>query len=244
MILLGFWQLNRLSERRHMNALINEKISLKPINLAETDTHANTNRANTDTDTDTDTELMQYSQVKAEGVYRVEYEVMIANQSYQGQPGVWLATPLELEDNQFVVVVRGWVPRRNVLGFDVRPVSPPEGNVQVAGLAFKSQKGGKVGVTASGEKSELSQVDLELFEQLSGLEVMDFWVRLSTQTPPQSDLPVLIPVPVLDDGPHLSYAMQWFFFTSGTVIVYAIILRRVVIQDRVDIRRVDKGAGQ
>jgi hypothetical protein len=36
----------------------------------------------------------------------------------------------------------------------------------------------------------------------------------------------LLPPPELTEGPHLSYAIQWFIFSSIAVIGYPLILRR------------------
>ena len=46
------------------------------------------------------------------------------------------------------------------------------------------------------------------------------------QQPESASLPVPVPPVSLDDGPHLSYAFQWFFFSAGAVVVYGLILKR------------------
>lgn len=173
-------------------------------------------------------DLPDYTAVTIKGVYRPDAEVLIGHRSYQGQPGYWLATPIEIEDGRNVVVVRGWVPRRNVAGVDTRPTAAPGGLVNVTGLAFESVSGGRLAVTQDDETPELSRVDLQLFEQVSGLEVLDRWVRLITQMPSQTELPVPVAMPDLSNGPHLSYAFQWFFFSAATVVVYVLILRRAL----------------
>ena len=53
-------------------------------------------------------------------------------------------------------------------------------------------------------------------------------VDLTSQDPAQIGLlPVAIPPPVLDEGPHLNYAGQWFIFATLTVIVYPLLMRRL-----------------
>ena len=72
-------------------------------------------------------------------------------------------------------------------------------------------------------------MDLDRFTEVSGVDVVDVWIRLRAQSPPQPEgLPVPVPDPDLTEGPHLSYAFQWFFFSAGAVVVYALILRRTV----------------
>ena len=100
-------------------------------------------------------------------------------------------------------------------------------HVVVAGLAFDSVAGGRVAQTALGDTPEISRMDLARFEEVSGVDVEDVWIRLRAQSPPQPDgLPEPVPDPDLGEGPHLSYAFQWFFFSAGAVVVYALILRR------------------
>ncbi len=38
--------------------------------------------------------------------------------------------------------------------------------------------------------------------------------------------PELLPEPVLDEGPHFSYAVQWFIFSTIALVGYPLVLRR------------------
>ncbi|MXZ54049.1 MAG: SURF1 family protein [Acidimicrobiaceae bacterium] len=215
MVNLGFWQLRRLDERRADNAEIAAAMSQAPFDIAA---HLDTLGL-----------PPEYTAVAAAGTYLPDAEVRIGNRSSGGQPGFWLATPLELQDGRAVAVVRGWVPRRSLSGQDDRSPAPPEGAVIVAGLAFGSVGGGRVAEVAPGETPEISRMDLARFAEVSGVDVEDVWIRLRAQSPSQPDgLPVPVPDPDLGEGPHLSYAFQWFFFSAGAVVVYPLILRRAV----------------
>ena len=215
MVNLGLWQLRRLDERRADNAEVAAAMTQAPADIAAY--------------LDTRGLPPAYTAVAAAGTYLSDAEVRVANRSSGGQPGFWLATPLELSDGRSVAVVRGWVPRRSLAGLDDRSPAPPEGQVVVAGLAFDSVDGGRVAQTHPGETPEISRMDLTRFEEASGVEVEDVWIRLRAQSPSQTEgLPVPVPDPDLGEGPHLSYAFQWFFFSAGAVVVYALILRRAV----------------
>ena len=212
MVNLGFWQLSRLDERRESNAAIVAAVEQPAIDLA---------------DVDESSTPVDYSVVTASGRYLQGQELLVANRSFEGASGSWMVTPLDLGDGRIVVVVRGWVPRLTLAGVDERPTDAPIGDVIVEGLAFESVDGGRVAVVDEGEIPQLSRMDLDRYEEVTGLDVMDRWLRLRTQVPPQSgDLPVPVPAPPLDQGPHLSYAFQWFSFSVGTAVVYGLILRR------------------
>jgi cytochrome oxidase assembly protein ShyY1 len=212
---LGFWQLRRLDERRADNAQVAEAMLRAPSDIGAY--------------LDTLGLPPEFTAVAARGTYLTGAEARIGNRSSGGQPGFWLATPLELADGRIVAVVRGWVPRRSVTGLDERSSAPPAGEVTVAGLAFDSVEGGRIAETGPGDVPEISRMDLDRFEEVSGVDVQDVWIRLRAQSPPQpSGLPEPVPDPDLGEGPHLSYAFQWFFFSAGAVVVYILILRRAV----------------
>ncbi|MCE2512807.1 MAG: SURF1 family protein [Acidimicrobiia bacterium] len=213
MVNLGFWQLRRLDERRADNAQVAAAMSQAPSDIAAY--------------LDTRGLPPEHTAVAARGTYLSGAEVRIGNRSSGGQPGFWLATPLELGDRRAVAVVRGWVPRRALTGIDDRTTAPPAGDVTVVGLSFDSVAGGQVAETAPGETPEISRMDLDRFEEVSGVDVEGVWIRLQAQSPPQPEgLPEPVPDPDLGEGPHLSYAFQWFFFSAGAVVVYTLILRR------------------
>ena len=53
------------------------------------------------------------------------------------------------------------------------------------------------------------------------------YLRLLEQRPPNPlALPAPVPLPPLDEGPHLSYAVQWFIFGSIAVIGYVVLAMR------------------
>ena len=230
MVNLGFWQLRRLDERQAANAETRAAMARPPVDVASLAPPSGQTAAGSGPGAGPDGAaggvLPDYSAVTATGEYLAGAEVLIGHRSFEGQAGSWLATPLRLEDGRLVAVVRGWVPRLQVAGFDPRSADPPDGAVTVTGLAFASARGGRVAETGPGEKPELSRVDLRRFEEVAQLDLADFWVRLTGQVPPQQDLPVPVPRPDLGAGPHLSYAFQWFFFSAGAAVVYALILRR------------------
>ena len=252
MVNMGFWQLRRHDERRADNAETAAALSRDPVDIASL--------------LGADDLPPDYTAVTATGRYVEGAEVLIANRSFEGQAGSWLATPLHLDpvpasgassldgsvpladgtsladgsassgggsvtpagaaSSGVVMVVRGWVPRLHTAGIDQRPAGPPSGRVAVGGLAFASVAGGRIGVTGSGETPEISRPDLDRYREVTGLDPAPVWIRLRSQDPPLGELPIPVPAPVLSDGPHLSYAFQWFFFSAGAAAVYGLILRR------------------
>lgn len=210
MTVLGFWQLDRLDQRKADNEEVRaaSEAPARPVEALLGDS-----------------DVLDHTAVTVTGIYRDDLSFFVANRTFDTQPGSWLATPVELDDGRLVVVGRGWVPRRWVAGEDPRAIEAPTATVTITGRLFASVDGGRIG-EGSAALPEVSRVDLDTVEELLGADVVDRWVQLERQDPPRGDLPVPVPPPTLDDGPHLSYAFQWFFFSTGTVIAYVLILRR------------------
>lgn len=218
---LGFWQLSRLAERRADNEAIRAASSAAPVQLE--DLLAAAGSGPTADPGAPAAGPVDHTPVTVAGSYADELSFLVANRTFDTQPGYWLATPVRLDDGRLAVVARGWVPRAWVAGDDPRSVAtPPE--VQLTGRAFGSVGGGRVGSDVGG-LAVVSRVDLAAVEQALSSDVVDVWVQLEQQSPAAGELPIPVPRPVLDDGPHLAYAFQWFFFSAGTVVVYWLILR-------------------
>lgn len=210
MLGLAFWQLDRRGERNTTNDEIHAAAAQTPIEIEEI--------------LDGSEPVVEHRRVVVSGQYLAESSFLVANRSFHAQAGSWLATPVELGDGTVVVVARGWVPRLWVAGSDPRIVDTPA-NVELVGRIFRSVDGGLIG-SGTDDFAEVSRMELSVVEEAIAIDVADVWVQLEAQSPAALDLPIPVPPPPLGEGPHLSYAFQWFFFSSGGIVVYALILRR------------------
>jgi len=210
MVYLGFWQLSRLDERKDRNAEVRIAMAAEAEPIESL----------------LGTEPLDHTATIVAGEYLDEHSFLVANRSFESQAGLWLATPMRLEDGRVVVVSRGWVPRLWTSGDDLRVIDTPTGRIEVLGRVQESVAGGRIGGGSTYELPDISRMDLPKVEEMLELDVEDRWVQLVRQAPPLGDLPVPVPRPSLDEGPHLSYAFQWFFFSFATVVVYVLILRK------------------
>ncbi|MBT5138692.1 MAG: SURF1 family protein [Acidimicrobiaceae bacterium] len=210
MIGLGFWQLDRRVERNVANDEIAAAAERVPVEIESI--------------LDGLEPVVEHRRVIVRGQYLDESSFLVANRSFETQAGSWLATPVELDDGTVVVVARGWVPRLWVAGSDPRTVATPS-DVELVGRVFVSVDGGLIGSGTDGY-AEVSRMELSVVEEAISLDVADVWIQLEAQLPAVLDLPIPVPPPPLGEGPHLSYAFQWFFFSSGAIVVYGLILRR------------------
>jgi cytochrome oxidase assembly protein ShyY1 len=212
-VLAGFWQLDRLHQVREQNALVRARRSMPVADLG-TLVHAS----------DPTGAAAEQRRVTVSGTFDAAHQAFEFNE-LNGQPGVDLLTPLITADGAAVVVDRGWVPAEPPQQAVPPEAAPPGEQVRVVGYALPGGRGGTVGTT--GALIQLTQINLDLFQGRVPYDLYPVFVRLVSQDPTQAaGLPRPIPVPALDEGPHLSYAVQWFTFTAIGLIGWPILLRK------------------
>lgn len=215
MVALGFWQLRRHDERKDFNALLVERSEQAPLPLDEL--------VDDIADGSTTPSASEWRRVTASGSYLSDQLVQF-NRSQGGRSGENVLTAIVLDDGTTAIVNRGFVP----LGVETPPA--PGGRVEIVGYVRESQVRGRGGVTdeLDGERlTEVRRIDIPLIApQLPG-EVAPFYVQLVDAEPaisPTDPEPVVLPE--LDNGPHLSYAIQWFIFASCVAIGWVLAVRR------------------
>ena len=218
---LGLWQLRRLHEREANNARLEANAQAAPVDF-------------TDLPDDPDASAYEYRPVTVTGTYRTDEEVLLRSRSYKGSSGFDVVTPLETGHGA-VLVMRGWQP------FELRDpgateARPPSGQVTVTGYLEPSQpRPPKNGFWSflqqrdpdTGHLDRLFRANVDRIQQQVDEPLYPMLVHLTDQTPPQSGrLPRPVPRPEFTNGPHLSYAIQWFSFTAIGVFGYAGVLYR------------------
>jgi surfeit locus 1 family protein len=211
---LGLWQLRRLDERRTINAAIVERSTGDPIAL---DTTLATNGR--------DPEALAYRRVSVTGRYETGGEVLRAGTTEGGRSGNDVVTPL-VTSGMTIAVDRGWVP----IDAGAPPVpgaEPPQGTVELVGVLLESETAGSLGTPgADGRYTTVGRVDLDALAPQWGGDVLPVYLLLESQDPAGGELPQPRTPPRPDEGPHLSYAIQWFVFAAIVIIGFPVLVYR------------------
>jgi surfeit locus 1 family protein len=218
---LGFWQLDRLEQRRARNAVVLAGMHQAP-RPADAALAAEMTR---------DPARLAYLRVVARGRYLPESGFVLRGRVEFGRPGVHLATPLLLEGGNVLLVNRGWVPAPDAAAPPQLP-APPAGIVTVEGILQQipvtDDRGGR-SVSARGDTT-YRRLDLAVVRSRLGRPVLPMYLQVLGDTGAAArsarTLPVAVPPPQLDEGPHLGYAVQWFSFALIGIIGLTILLRR------------------
>ena len=209
---LGVWQVRRLGERRALNEDIQARLAMAVIEL---------------TDAIVDPAALNYRHVRVHGTFDPSQEIVLRNQARHDEPGVHLLTPLRLADrNQAILIDRGWI------AYDApRSQYPVQGEATIEGVARNTQtRQGWLSpqdpaVTAERPRVESwYRVDIARIQAQVPYPLLPLFVEQTSGfvdgSMPAADLEM-----DLSDGPHLSYAIQWFAFATILLLGYAAYVR-------------------
>jgi len=166
----------------------------------------------------------QYTAVTVTGVYD-NGSVLIRNRSLEGNPGLWVVSPLRSADGTTILVLRGWIEATRAAAEQPVAPAPPVGEVTVTGALQPSEPQRGAGLLSNGEATSLSTAAL-----CPEPTCYRAYVQAVTSQPADSVDPVPVKGPGL--GPHLGYAGQWLIFFLLLPVGYVILLRREVKESR------------
>lgn len=207
---LGFWQLDRLEQRREKNAALVAALAAEPVNLNEAALPA-------------DLTPLKDRDAVAQGEFDLAHQGIVKLQNFQGQPGVNLVAPLVLDGGETAVLVdRGWVPEE-----DNYAVYDEPGPITINGYIALTQTLNRAGASST-ITDELAwyRVDVAAIQTQMPYKLLPIYVKQApdenNQQPPlRSEREV-----DLSEGPHLGYAIQWFLFSTILGVMYVALVNK------------------
>jgi len=219
MIRLGIWQLDRLAGRRAFNEQVLSQIDEPPLPMTN-DVVAG------------DLEAWEFRTVQIEGEYDLANALVLGNQVWEDQMGVHLLTPLKIANTEAAILVdRGWIPfedweNRNLNAYD------ETGTIQVEGMLRVTQT--KLGLrdcldeTAGEAPFQVWCLALDGIAAHLPYDLLPVYLIQGPEgeqiAPPYRAIPQI----EISEGPHLSYAIQWFTFSAILLIGYPFFVNREV----------------
>jgi len=200
---LGFWQLHRLSARKALNATLASRLSAPAVDIR---------------DLLRDTSLAQYRRSRASGTYDFDHEFSLAARTREGSPGANIITPLKVAGSDTAVLVnRGWVYAPDAMTVDFNRWRETN-DASPTGYLLEIPRGGRGSLSPPSADRVVRRLDYDSLVKRLPYPVAPLMLvqtegqRPSTPRTSPDSTPARLTTPLMDEGPHLGYAIQWFSF--------------------------------
>lgn len=213
MVMLSFWQFDRLGERQAFNRDVRSRSTAPIVDVLTLELD--------------EPSAIEWRAASATGVYEADEQILVLNRSQDGRAGVNVVTPLRLADGRFLAVTRGFI------GLDESPPPVPTGDVTVIGVLRSGERRRSGQPTEpDGRLTEMFRLDLDRLDQQIDGDVVDVSLAMDASEPADSAMLRPVAAPSLSEGSHLSYAIQWLIFAACVVIGWVLAVRRSTRRDR------------
>lgn len=217
-ISLGMWQLRRLAWRRALNVKIEQRLTQPAVSIDSLPR---------------DSAGMHYRQVIVRGTYDYAHQVVLADRTRNGSPGVEIVTPVRMPGRDTALLVtRGWVYAPDGVSADLSRWRESD-TVSAIGYARPLSVPFRGSPTLPEHPGAYRWLDLNALRASIPYPLYPVSVVLesdsantrASSTAVAQHTPPRVPPPPLDEGPHLSYAIQWFSFAIIAIVGTIFFLR-------------------
>ena len=195
---LGFWQLARRAEARAEIDRVESNWDSAPVPIGDVLPELDS--------FDADDKWMP---VELTGRYLVDEQLLARNRPLNDTTGFEVLVPFELADGTVFIVDRGWVPTGNDQDAPDGVPPPPTGEVTVVA---RLKAGEPTVIGRSAPDGQVATINLPEIAALLDEPTYTGAYGLLASEDPEVARPVAATKPYPDEGPHLSYAFQWFVF--------------------------------
>ena len=206
-IALGFWQLGRHAERAQRNRIATAGHELPPLVG----------------DSVSPPVLLPNRRAIVVGMLDESREFLLRNRLVAGVPAVMVITPLRLPGSDTALLVnRGYVPAPDAVDPGASSWSEKERRIFHGTLLPIPDRGDGAPITRNGRESWHS-LDLGMLRRRIPYPIAELYLLAEPDSASPAHTvrgavyPFRAELPPMDQGPHLSYAMQWFGIAAAVV---------------------------
>lgn len=219
-VFLGEWQMERRMEKLDEINKIVDNYDDEPVSYAEAG-HL----------FDEFEEQGKWTPVIVQGQYIEEDTMVVRNRPRAGAPGFEVLVPFETDSGDRLIIDRGWLPLGADAAAPATVPSPPQGQARIIVRAVPGEdsldRDAPTGQVASIHLPSINdQLDYDVADQAYGL--------MAAESPQMDVVPQQMPEPQRDEGPHLSYSMQWFTFGLMSFAVWGWLAYQKAVRNRED----------
>lgn len=166
---------------------------------------------------------LRWRPVVVEGRYLLDEQLLVRTRPRFGQVGFEILVPLVDGNGQAWLVNRGWIPTGEARDEPDLVPPAPAGSVTVVGRLFA----GEPAIAGrSAPEGQVATIHLPTVAELTEAPVdQRAYLALTSESPAVTPMPLLLERPSPDEGPHLSYTVQWFLFGALGFVAWGYLLR-------------------
>lgn len=153
----------------------------------------------------------EWRPIKLTGKFLPEKALLVRNRPFNGDPGFLELIPFQRTDGLLVAIEAGWIPADNQLAAP-KNFPLPTGELQTI---WGRERPSEPTLNRDAPKGQIATINLPTLWQKTGLSaksVDQFYLRLGETTFAKDGQPRALSRPQMDEGNHLSYALQWIVF--------------------------------
>lgn len=223
---LSNWQFSRRQEALDAMNQLSQNYDSSPVALQALESPERFDQAN------------EWRQIELVGHYLPLESLLVRNRPLNGQPGFLEIVPFQLADKQIVLVERGWIAATSEYSAPKTYPLPSDDEQRVVGHLRATEP--SLGRTAP--PGQLATINVEEFLTKSKIKDRVFnrlYVRATSESVPVTDNPTQLTKPQLDEGNHLSYALQWILFAlmAATALFWGIKKEREAASGKVRVKK-------
>lgn len=207
---LANWQKGRAAEKRGLQAVLDERTTLPPLDLS---------RAVADSDA-------LYRRAVARGQYLTDKQLFVDNKFDGNTVGYHVVTPMVLAESKRIVLVnRGFVARGPA--YPAPPVvDVPVAASEVRGLLTRpTSKFLELGSGQAVQRNVWQNLTIERYQQQSGGEVVPYVLIADEPTP---SLRAVREQPDAKVEKHVEYMLTWYSLAAAATILWLVLNTRIV----------------
>ena len=197
--LLAWWQFSRLEEARERVDRVVRNWDADPVPLASILPEL-----------DHFDPSLTWHPVAITGEYLVNEQLLVRGRPRDGLPGFEVLVPFVTDDGSILIVDRGWVAVGDAQDSPDAVPAAPTGTVDIV-VRVKATEPQIPGRTAP--DGQAATIHLPTVAAIVGGDVYTgAYGIIASEDPAPAVVPAPPTKPALDEGPHLSYALQWIVF--------------------------------
>lgn len=192
---LAPWQFGRHAERKATNDAVTRSFSAAPVPIERLAANSGD----------------EWRTVSLSGEYLARDEVVARLRTVEGEAAFEVLTPFRLTDGTVVLVDRGYVrpvQGRQELTLPAYP-APPPGTRELTARVRVDERDPRERAALPGSPPQVYAVDSRAVAKVTELAIRPGYAQLSDASPGALEV---LPLPELQSGPFLSYALQWITF--------------------------------